>query len=81
MLSANDAAASLLVKRVGDEACTLMYFGALLHEAAFANRERRADAEDIRLLTEHFFWRRLSETNDPGSQTYLDRISAISGRI
>jgi hypothetical protein len=81
MVNADDASASLLMKRVGDESCNLVYLGSLLHEAAFAHRERRADAEDIRMLTEHFYARRVAQNPDVGSQAYLDRLSAISGRI
>ena len=81
MLDADEGAATLLMRRVGDESGNLLYFGSLLHEAAFAAREQRADAADVQRLTEHFYLRRVANDTEAPEAAYLERLAGIWERI
>ena len=72
--------ATLLTKRIGDHACTLLYAAALMREAAFAKATGREDAADTLLLARHFWDRRLGGDPGPESPGYLERLEAICER-
>ncbi len=72
--------ATLLVRRVGDHACALLYAAALMREASFAKATGRDDATDALLLARHFWDRRLGGDPGPASAGYLERLEAICER-
>jgi alkylation response protein AidB-like acyl-CoA dehydrogenase len=75
------ALASLRARTLSDHSCNLMYAACLAHEAAFAHKEGREDAEDTTLLLQHFWINRVTPTETEQDAGYLSLIERISARV
>jgi len=72
--------ASLKARQLSDHSCHLMYAACLAHEAAFAHKEERDDAEDTTLLLQHFWNNRVAPSEAEQDGNYLTLIERISAR-